>query len=63
MLDGCEINFRYWVFIAAATSLGYELEIVDTVTGVANTWTNPDRHPAETVATTAGFATCDGTPF
>jgi len=33
VLDGCSVNGKYWVFAAAATDVGYELEVLDLVGG------------------------------
>ena len=42
VLDGCAITRFYWVFYAATTNVGFELEVVDTQTGRVATFANPD---------------------
>ena len=49
VLDGCILNNHYWVFYAAATSLGFELTVEDVVAGRSKTYVNPDGTPAATV--------------
>ena len=52
VLDGCALNGHYWVFSAAATSLGFELRVEDTVTGHEKTYSSPDGTPAPTITDT-----------
>ncbi len=40
VLDGCVINNRFWVFSGAATDVGYELTVTDTVTGRTVNYSN-----------------------
>ena len=66
VLDGCTINNRFWVFVAPTTSLGYDLEIIDTVAAQQGapssdfqfTVSNPDGRAAPPVSATAAFMTC-----
>lgn len=41
VLDGCVLNGHRWVFAAAATDLGYRIEVRDIVTGAFFTRENP----------------------
>lgn len=41
ILPACSINDHYWVLTAAATNVRYEIEILDTITGVTWTYSNP----------------------
>lgn len=41
VLNGCEVNGRWWVYGAAATDLGFELELLDRATGARKRYTNP----------------------
>lgn len=60
VLDGCGANGNghYWVFAAAATTLKFDLEVTDTVTGQARTYSNALGHPAETITDTLAFDAC-----
>lgn len=58
MLDGCAINGHYWVFSAAATSVGFTLTVEDTVAGSRRTYVNPDGRAADTITDTKAFAIC-----
>ncbi|MEM8929805.1 MAG: PQQ-dependent sugar dehydrogenase, partial [Acidobacteriota bacterium] len=41
VLDACGVNDRHWVFFSAATSVEYEVRILDNETGLLRTYTNP----------------------
>lgn len=41
VLDGCDLNDRFWVFSAATTTVEYTLTVKDTVTGEATSYFNP----------------------
>ncbi len=58
ILNGCSFNGRYWVFYAATTTVGFELTVEDTQTGVRKTYTNPDLTAAATITDTAALDTC-----
>ncbi len=58
ILDGCEHNGHFWVFAAAATTVGFDLVVEDTAAGIERRYTNPDLHAAETITDTQAFATC-----
>ncbi len=58
VLDGCDINNRYWVFAAAATNVGYTIRVRDTRTGQEKTYSNPDLNLAVAVNDNLAFATC-----
>lgn len=55
VLDGCEVNGRYWVFHAASTNLGLTTLVTDTLTGASKTYTNPDLTPARPVQDADGL--------
>ncbi len=59
VLNGCTITDHFWVFYAAATTVGFELKIEDTKARTSRTYTNPDLRRADAVADTRAFATCD----
>ena len=41
VLDACGINGHHWVFLAAATSVDYTVEVIDSQTGNVRTYRNP----------------------
>jgi hypothetical protein len=55
VLNGCGVNERYWVFLAAGTNVGLTVRVRDTVSG--RTWQreNPDSTPLPTVQDTAAM--------
>ena len=55
VLNGCTVNDHFWVFYAAATSLGFELTVEDVATGRSKTYFNPDGMSAETVTDIEAF--------
>jgi hypothetical protein len=58
VLDRCATSFgSYWVFFAATTDVGLELEVTDTVTGESRTYRNPVGM-ALPVQDTQAFRTC-----
>ncbi len=58
VLDGCEINDRFWVFYAATTDVGFVVTVTDTQENVTEQYTNPLGQPANAVTDTSAFATC-----
>jgi hypothetical protein len=56
VLDGCSINGKRWVFVAATTDVGYTLTVTDTQTGSIWTSQNPLGHAASPVQDTAALA-------
>jgi hypothetical protein len=60
VLDACAVNGRKWVFYSAGTNVGLSTSVLDTATGRARTYINPDRTPAQAVQDTDAFP-CDGT--
>jgi hypothetical protein len=55
VLNACAINNTYWVFISAATNVGFTVVVRDTVTGAVVTYSNPDQHAATPVQDTAAL--------
>ncbi len=58
ILDGCNLNERFWVFSAATTDVEYTLTITDTEADETRTWKNPLGQRSDAVTDTAAFATC-----
>ena len=59
VLDGCGLNGHYWVFSAAASNVEYRLTVTDLASGSVKTYFNPLGNPAEVIADTSAFGTCD----
>ena len=55
VLDGCAINDRYWVFVAAVTNQAYTLRVRDAATGLVRTYANPLGQRAAAVADVDAF--------
>jgi hypothetical protein len=45
VLNGCDINGHYWVFLGGLTNVEVEVRVTDTVTGHSRTYASP-RGPA-----------------
>ena len=59
VLDGCGTNDHFWVFISAATDLGYEVVVEDrAVDGLTWTYSNEPGSTAVAVTDVEAFATC-----
>lgn len=56
VLDGCAINGKRWVFVAATTDVGYTLTVTDTLNGSVWTSQNPPGHAASPVQDTSALA-------
>jgi phospholipase/carboxylesterase len=58
VIDGCAVNRRHWVFLAATTNVGYELTVTDTRTGEKRRYENPYGKNAPAVTDTDAFGGC-----
>lgn len=58
VLDGCEVNQRFWVFIAGLTNTAVELTVTDLATGKVRLYKNAQGKAFEPVQDTSAFATC-----
>ncbi|UCF38505.1 MAG: hypothetical protein JSU96_06605 [Acidobacteriota bacterium] len=58
VLDGCDLNDRFWVFAAATTNVEFDLTVTDTIAGQSRTFSNPLGTPAGAITDTSAFATC-----
>ncbi len=58
VLDGCDFNGHYWVYLAATTDVEFTVTVTDTETG--EVWQRDDvlGQPADAVTDTTAFATC-----
>jgi lysyl endopeptidase len=58
VLDACGLNNRIWVFGAAATTLAYDITVLDNHTGTTKVYHHDNGKAATAVADTSAFATC-----
>ena len=56
--NGCSTNNRYWIYLAATTSVEYSVVVTDTQTGAARQYFNPRGNSFQPVQDTAALATC-----
>ncbi len=62
VLDGCAINDRFWIYAAASTDVGFEIEVTDTWTGRRKIHRSPAGAPAPAITDGSAFATCGAAP-
>ena len=58
VLNGCELNSRYWTFAGGLTDVSVILTVTDTHTGIIQTYSNPQGTPFGPIQDTSAFATC-----
>lgn len=58
VLDACSFSSKIWVFGAAATTLAYDVTVIDTLTGQTKLYHHDNGTPATAIADTNAFATC-----
>ncbi|MGZ8796351.1 MAG: hypothetical protein ACXW2F_03320 [Thermoanaerobaculia bacterium] len=58
VLDACSFDKHFWVFGAAATTLAYDISVVDTRTGATKVYHHDNGTPATAIADTKAFSTC-----
>jgi len=58
LLDGCALNEHFWVFSGGLTDTEVQLTVVDTETGMARTWFNPEGTLLQPVQDNEAFETC-----
>ena len=58
VLDGCDINGRYWVFAAGLTDVGVELTVTDTTSGESESYSSAAGDTFETITDTDAFDAC-----
>ena len=59
LLDGCGLNEHFWVFAGGLTDTEVQLTVVDTETGIAGTWFNPEGTLLSPVQDNEAFETCE----
>ncbi len=57
-LDACALNNRFWVYGAAATDVGYDITVTDTVTGDFKVYSKTQGPPAPALTDSDAFDTC-----
>lgn len=58
VINACSLGGRYWVFVAATTTVEYTLTVTDSQTGASKQYRNTAGTPAPTVTDTGAFSTC-----
>ena len=58
ILNACGVNGNFWVFGAGLTNVKVTLFVLDTATGVSETYVNPLNTPFQPIQDTAAFPTC-----
>jgi hypothetical protein len=58
VLNGCGLGGHYWVFAGGLTNVNVVLTVIDTETGEAKTYTNPQNTKFQPIQDTNAFATC-----
>jgi nucleotide-binding universal stress UspA family protein len=61
VLDGCDLNQHFWVFMAASTNLEYTLTVEDMLAQTSVVYTNPQGRAAPAINDTSALETCDAT--
>jgi Beta-propeller repeat len=59
VIDGCILNGHFWVFDAGLTNVKATLTVIDGQTGVARSYSNPQRTPFQPSQDTSAFS-CAG---
>lgn len=60
VINGCQSNDHWWVFLSAATDVEVNITIEDTANNVTKQYRNPLGTPFEPLQDTNAFATCPG---
>ncbi len=61
VLDGCSLNGHVWVFGASATTLGYSIQVTDTVTDAMKEYRNEPGRRSSAITDVAAFpGSCSG---
>jgi hypothetical protein len=59
VLDGCGVTGDFWVFAGGLTNVEVEMTVIDTQTGAAKTYTNPQGTALLPIQDTLAFPSCD----
>ncbi len=58
VLDGCSLNERYWVFLAATTNVRFRVVVRDLLAETARVYEHPGGDPAPATTDIDAFPTC-----
>jgi hypothetical protein len=58
VLSGCGLNSKYWVFAGGLTNVLTTIQVTDTQTGTAKTYTNPQGTTFQPIQDTSAFSAC-----
>jgi len=58
VLNGCQVDGRYWFFASGLTNVEVALTATDTQTSAVKTYPNPQGSPFVPIQDTAAFSTC-----
>ncbi len=60
VLNACSFNNRFWVFAGGLTNVETSMTVTDTLTGIVNTYQNPQGEDFIPILSVDAFDTCDG---
>lgn len=58
VLNGCDVNGRYWVFAGGLTNVDTMIVVTDLSNGKMKTYSSPANTPFQPIQDTSAFATC-----
>ena len=58
VVDGCDFNQRYWIYLAGLTTMDATVEIVDTVSGAEKRYHHSAGSNFVPISDINAFATC-----
>ena len=58
VLDACSLNERFWVFAGGLTNVQVDITVLDTATGAAKTYHNPQGAAFQPIQDTSAFSGC-----
>lgn len=57
-LDGCKLNRRHWLFVSSASTVQYDITVIDLATEAKRTYSNGLGEVPRLIADTSAFGTC-----
>jgi hypothetical protein len=58
VIDGCAVSNTFWFFAGGLTNVQTTITVTDTVTGLSQTYSNPQSTAFQPIQDTSAFATC-----
>lgn len=58
VVDACDFNDHYWVYLAGTTDVDFTVTVTDTATDETRQYFNTQGHPADAITDSSAFATC-----